>query len=54
MAKQGYAPWTEDADLTLSENLSDKQTDNLVKALVELADRKRQLDSEGTTEQQKA
>ena len=53
MAKQGYAPWTEEADLTLSENLSDKKIDNLVEALVELADRKHQLGSEGTTERQK-
>ena len=53
MAKQGYAPWTEEADLTMSDELSEQQTERLAQALARLAVRKHQSGSQQETTEQR-
>ena len=53
MEKQGYAPWTEEADLTLSDKLSEKQIERLAQALARLAVRKHQSGSQQETTEQR-
>ena len=52
MGQLGYAPWTEEADLTMSENLSEKQIKSLAKNLKAMSDRKSQSDSQQQTTEQ--
>ena len=53
MAKQGYAPWTEEADLTMSDELSEQQTERLAQALARLTVKKRQSGSQRETTEQR-